>query len=574
MASRFIFTAAPERSIVSSGLRVLAALLLTITLMMALLYSGYIEYTSFEPAKYGDGDAEVGAPEVDLSGRKVTFEKSSMAREGHLWRRSLRGTPEEIGAASGALSGRLYAKIDERLGAMVRQRYGQGIEAWAEHMLLRWDYRATTNALRLDDQRELSAMIEALPPVRQGGLSVYERLHLMQCMVDVTQRLDDFLIEGVTFAAVPSKTSASSDRGNVLVGRSLSVDLGDDFDADRIVSFYYPDGKYPFVSVGWAGLVGVVTGVNARGVFVAINPARTDDSPENGRALTIVARQILEEADNLESALKLLDTITLRSSGILTIADGFSRRAVVVEMSPGGKDDRRVIRGDGSPMVWATDHMIREVFERDAHNERLARATSSGSRFDRLGELLPSNGMMSVADAIRVLRDRKGVGGRPLGLANKAALENLRTTHAVVVDLSAMVMWVSEGPSGIGRFQSFDLRRELGRSDRPPAPLDDYPPDPLLYSETFYDLQTARQEVLHATRLLQAGDREQALTSARIALALAPDLGELHRLLGDIERDLGHYEAAVEHYRRYLELVPGRERDQEVVRGIIQEIGG
>ena len=209
---------------------------------------------------------------INFTDGLVTFEKSSMAREGHLWRRSLRGTPEEIGAASGALSGRLYAKIDERLGAMVRQRYGQGIEAWAEHMLLRWDYRATTNALRLDDQRELSAMIEALPPVRQGGLSVYERLHLMQCMVDVTQRLDDFLIEGVTFAAVPSKTSASSDRGNVLVGRSLSVDLGDDFDADRIVSFYYPDGKYPFVSVGWAGLVGVVTGVNARGVVVRSCP--------------------------------------------------------------------------------------------------------------------------------------------------------------------------------------------------------------------------------------------------------------------------------------------------------------
>jgi tetratricopeptide (TPR) repeat protein len=181
---------------------------------------------------------------------------------------------------------------------------------------------------------------------------------------------------------------------------------------------------------------------------------------------------------------------------------------------------------------------------------------------------------MSVADAVGVLRDRKGPGGDVLGLANKAALENLRTTHAVVVDLSAMVLWVSEGPSGIGRFQAFDLRRELGRSDRPPAPLDDYPPDPLLYSEIFYDYETARQEVLHATRLLQAGEREQALTSARIALALAPDLGDLHRLLGDIERDLGHLDLAVSHYRRYLELVPGKERDQEVVRGLIQELGG
>lgn len=574
MASKFIFTGTPERSLLSTGVRVLAGLVVTIALMIALLYSGYIEYTSFEPAKLPDSSTVVAPPKVDPSGRKIAFEKSSMTREGRLWRRSLRGTPEEIGTASGVLTGRLYAKIDRRLATLVRNRYGEGIEAWAEHMLFRWDYRGTTNALRLDDQRELAAMIGAFPPIRRNGLSLYERLHVMQCMVDVTQRLDDFLIEGVAFAAVPSKSATNADRGNVIAGRSLSVDLGEDFDPDRLVTFYHPDGKYPFVSVGWAGLVGVVTGVNARGVFVAINPAQTDDPPENGRALTIAARQILEEADNLESALKILDDITVRSPGIVTLADGFSRRAVVVEMSPGGKDDRRVVRGDGDSMVWATDHMIRDVFERDAHNERIARATSSGSRYKRLGELLPLSGVMTVADAIQVLRDRKGAGGDILGLANKAALENLRTTHAVVVDLSAMVMWVSEGPSGIGRFQAFDLRRELGRSDRPPAPLDDYPPDPLLYSETFYDFQIARQEVLYATRLLQAGESEQALTSATIALALAPDLGDLHRLLGDIERDLGHFDAAVEHYRRYLELVPGKERDQEVVRGIIQELGG
>jgi hypothetical protein len=574
MASNFIFTGTTERSILSSGIRVLAGLLLTIALMTALLYSGYIEYTSFEPAGLPEMSRPLAAPTVDLSGRKVAFEKSSMTREGHLWRRTLRGTPDEVGTASGVLSGRLYTAIDARLAALVRSRYGEGIEAWTEHMLFRWDYRGTTNALRPDDQREMAAMIAAFPPIARKGLSLYERLHVMQCMVDVTQRLDDFLIEGVTFAAVPSKAIKTGERGNVLVGRSISVDLGEDFDPDRIVSFVHPDGKYPFASVGWAGLVGVVTGVNARGVFVAVNPAQTDDPPENGRALTIVARQLLEEADNLESALKILDGITVRSPGILTIADGFSRRAVVVEMSPGGKDDRRVIRGDGKPIVWATDHMIREVFERDAHNERLARSTSSGSRYKRLGEILPKNGIMSVADAVGVLRDRKGPGGDVLGLANKAALENLRTTHAVVVDLSAMVLWVSEGPSGIGRFQAFDLRRELGRSDRPPAPLDDYPPDPLLYSEIFYDYETARQEVLHATRLLQAGEREQALTSARIALALAPDLGDLHRLLGDIERDLGHLDLAVSHYRRYLELVPGKERDQEVVRGLIQELGG
>jgi isopenicillin-N N-acyltransferase like protein len=59
-----------------------------------------------------------------------------------------------------------------------------------------------------------------------------------------------------------------------------------------------------------------------------------------------------------------------------------------------------------------------------------------------------------------------------------------------------------------------------------------------------------------------------------VALALAPDLGELHRLLGDIERDLDHPEQARVHYKRYLELVPGHRRDQVRVEGILAELEG
>jgi len=62
--------------------------------------------------------------------------------------------------------------------------------------------------------------------------------------------------------------------------------------------------------------------------------------------------------------------------------------------------------------------------------------------------------------------------------------------------------------------------------------------------------------------------------SAEIAHALAPDVGELHRLLGDIARELGDGEQAIVHYRRYLELVPGRRREQNRVEGIIAELGG
>ena len=115
MASKFMFTDAPERGTVASGLRVLTGLLVTLGLMMALLYSGYMEYTSFEPATDGASPPPARQLEVDSSGRRVTYADAWMAREGRLWQRTLQGSPEQIGAAAGALTGRLYQDIDRQL---------------------------------------------------------------------------------------------------------------------------------------------------------------------------------------------------------------------------------------------------------------------------------------------------------------------------------------------------------------------------------------------------------------------------------------------------------------------------
>ena len=246
----------------------------------------------------------------------------------------------------------------------------------------------------------------------------------------------------------------------------------------------------------------------------------------------------------------------------------------MLEVAARDREDRRAVRGEDEAVNWATNHMLREAFEGDLQNDWIRRYTSSGYRYDRLGELLAGGGALDPARAVEILRDRKGVGGAVLGLGNRNALDNLATTHSVIVDATAMVMWVAEGPSTLGRYHAFDLRNLLGRDASRAAPVDDLPPDPLLYSEAYRDYQEAIESIDHARTLLSKGYPERALWSAKVALALAPDVGDLHRLLGDIARELGHTEAAVGHYRRYLELVPGRHRDQVRVEGIIAELEG
>lgn len=549
-------------------LRASLALLGTTFVLVALLYSGYLNFTDLDGP-----DVEVAPQEflVSESGRELHYGRSHLSRDGKIWRLHLEGSPEMIGDARGRLTARLFEELDVHVQARIDERYGAWLEGWTASMMTRWDYRDADSHLDEPVRRELAAMAAAMPEAQTGRVSAYHRLFLYQSFDSLAAKLDDVIVEGAAFA-VARKRSAS-EPGNLLIGRSLWFDLEQEVEPSRIVTVVRPDGRYPYVSIGWPGLVGVVTGINARGIFVALNPARTDDPLEDGAPAPIVLRRVLEEADTLEHAVELLRGAALRSSGVVLVGDGVQRKSVVVELAARDREDRRVTRGEDEPIVWATDHMLREAFEGDLQNDWVKRYTSSGYRYDRLGELLGAPGEIDPARVMTVLRDRRGTQSAELGLGNPNALENFRIAQAVVVDATAMVLWVGEGPSALGRFRAFDLSRMLGRDDAPAVALDDLPADPLLYSEEYRDWVEATRAIAHAWKLLSRGYPERALASAQIAHALAPDVGELHRLLGDIERELGHRDEAIGHYRRYLELVPGRRREQIRVEGIIAELG-
>lgn len=549
-------------------LRASLALLGTTFVLVALLYSGYLNFTDLDGP---DVDVPEQEFEVSESGRELRYGRARLSRDGKIWQLHLEGTPEAIGDARGRLTARLFEEVDAQVQARIDERYGAWLEGWTAAMLTRWDYRAADEHLDESVRRELAAMAASMPEAQTGRLSAYHRLFLYQSFDSLTAKLDDVIVEGAAFAVTNGRTG--SEPGNLFVGRSLWFDLQHDVEPPRIVTVVRPDGRYPYVSVAWPGLAGVVTGINVRGIFVALNPARTDDPLDDGSPAPIVLRKVLEEADTLEHAVEILKAAPLRSSGVVLVADGTQRKAVVVELAARGREDRRVTRGEDETTVWATDHMLREAFEADLQNDWMRRYTSSGYRYDRIGELLGATGDVDPTRVVSVLRDRRGTAGAALGLGNPNALENLAIAQAVVVDATAMVLWVGEGPSALGRFRAFDLARLLGQQDAPAVPLDDLPPDPLLHSEEYRDWNEANRAIEHAWKQLGRGNPDRALISARIAYALAPDVGELHRLLGDIERELGHRDEAIAHYRRYLELVPGRRREQIRVEGLIAELG-
>jgi hypothetical protein len=98
----------------------------------------------------------------------------------------------------------------------------------------------------------------------------------------------------------------------------------------------------------------------------------------------------------------------------------------------------------------------------DPANLQVEQTTSTLDRRTRLDELLarlkPGAG---VENAIAILRDKRGPGDVTLPPGDRRAIDALIATHGVVMDTTARIIWVSEGPHLGGRFVRFDVGRLL-----------------------------------------------------------------------------------------------------------------
>ena len=74
-------------------------------------------------------------------------------------------------------------------------------------------------------------------------------------------------------------------------------------------------------------------------------------------------------------------------------------------------------------------------------------------------ELLKANIPIDASKAASILRNRKGVGGAELGLANEMAINLFIAHHSVIFKPEKKLMWVSTSPWQCGKYVAYDLNR-------------------------------------------------------------------------------------------------------------------
>ena len=483
---------------------------------------------------------------------------SSLRLADGLWRLRLRGSARQRGSAYAQLASRLYMGSHATVAEQNRPYLPSG---WAARLWqrarLRWVYRNLSGRIAPEYRDELAALASSLPRSLGDPRSVFEALVYRHLLDDLWRRTGRGpWPRSQTFALWGRKTT----EGHLLVGRSFAQPTA--VTEPPLLLAFHSTGRIPVVSIAWPGMLGVVTGVNAHGVFASLHTARVDGHAPVGQSEVFLVRALLETSPTLEAAIAQLKKAKPSSTFSLLVAGRSPPRSVVAEVSP-----RRIAIRREAHRAVATNHFVHSKYQADAANDRVRRYSSSGARRRRLSGLLAGfSGRFDAQRAAALLRDRWIGDRQEAAFGHRSALATDVGVHAVVIDLTEMLMWVCQGPYGLQPYVPVDLSVMLGLVDtsREIAGLQ-IPADPVLSDPKYIRFGVARRQFNHALQLRRAGQISAALDFAKRAVALAPWVPRAQVLLADVLWDVGERKAAAKRYRAFLALAPAYRADIERV---------
>jgi hypothetical protein len=118
------------------------------------------------------------------------------------------------------------------------------------------------------------------------------------------------------------------------------------------VFVYHPEGRYQFVSIGWPGMIGVLSGMNEHGLCLANMEVTRGVRMPGAMPYTLLYREILERCKTVSEAIDLLEKTPRQTANNLMLMDAAGDRAVA-EITPEAVTVRRT--GAGAPLI-STNH--------------------------------------------------------------------------------------------------------------------------------------------------------------------------------------------------------------------------
>lgn len=359
--------------------------------------------------------------------------------------------------------------------------------------------------------------------------------------------------------------------GSMVIGRNFDFYAGDEFAKEKIILFVKPDSGYAFMSIGWGGFIGVVSGMNEQGLTVTLNAAKSDIPFSARTPVSILAREILQYASTIDEALAIAGERQTFVSESFLIGSARDGRAALIEKSP----DTTVLFEPEGDQIVVTNHFQSPAFSLEELNlENIANGTSA-YRYERTEQLLAARLPLDEAGTAEMLRDYKGLDDQDIGLGNEKAVNQFIAHHSIIFKPEELKVWVATPPYQLGEYLCYDLGKIFDHGLRCHlnimlnTPGESIPDDTLLNSTVFQDLTRYKsivENLLYPPRDVISAPRDVISASADSLIQYNPQSFLAYRYLGDHYWEMGQRDKARVLYRRALEMEPPSEAERQYVR--------
>jgi len=212
------------------------------------------------------------------------------------------GKPFERGVINGKLSKELVVAQEDFFNEQICKLVpSQSYRNFLKYFIA-WFNRNLEKNISQEYKEEIYGVSESASDKYQYIGSNYQRILNYHSAHDIGHALQNMALVGCTsFGTWNSKSKDS----NMIIGRNFDFYVSDKFARDKIVAFFAPSEGYKFMSVTWGGFIGVVSGMNEKGLTVTINAAKSDVPSGSATPVSLVAREVLQYAGNIKEAIAI-----------------------------------------------------------------------------------------------------------------------------------------------------------------------------------------------------------------------------------------------------------------------------
>ncbi|MEJ5103534.1 MULTISPECIES: C45 family autoproteolytic acyltransferase/hydolase [Chryseobacterium] len=446
-----------------------------------------------------------------------------------LWELYIKGNPLQLGYNNGALTQDLMQKQEGIFFSKVEGFVPSKFKQKLLNAFLKWYNRKMYLNVREDYQAELLGLSQYSSDKYDFIAPKYLRNLYLHGAHDIGHAMQDLAMVGCTSLAVWNE---NTEDGDMLIGRNFDFYVGDDFARNKLVEFVESEDGIPYMSVSWPGMIGVVSGMNKEGVTVTINAGKSRIPLTAKTPISLVTREILQYAKNIEEAIAIARKRNVFVSESILVGSAHDKNAVIIEVSP---KNFGVYRIQNTSKVFCTNHFQSDVYKDDVRNQKQIEESHSAYRYEKLQELLQEEKKLNPEKMASILRNRSGIKDKSIGNGNEKALNQLLAHHAVIFSPEKKLAWVSSNPYQLGEFVCYDLNeifsgKGLQRNDFSKSQLN-IGRDPFADSQEFKNYEEYRHLSL---KISNAIHQKEELTDGFFAhyTSLNPDFWKGYFLVG------------------------------------------